>query len=286
MHSTLTLHTSPSPHTSSPFPCFLTHDRYGVMAYPMMTSLWIVGPMYYGCYSCRDRQYDAASRSSSYSVGAPQDRYEFEEAPFNTPSLDAAEWPLTLHLHNFTTFTPSGTVPLGKYFITLTTADGDTWETLETSLLTFGFVLLAIVLLCGCCHMSELCGYDDDLDVREIHEVHLADGTTISHDPYGTTVITHTTHQPPGCTPTYCYPGGPQVIPHHPSGGGMYGQQPGMQQVYPSAALPVAQPCGMASSSSSGLPTAVPAMGAVATAVPVHGDMPIAQGHHVKTKCI
>ena len=86
------------------------------MAYPMMTSLWIVGPMYYGCYSCRDRQYDAASRSSSYSVGAPQDRYEFEEAPFNTPSLDAAEWPLTLHLHNFTTFTPSGTVPLGKVF--------------------------------------------------------------------------------------------------------------------------------------------------------------------------
>ena len=43
-------------HNSSPFPCFLTHDRYGVMAYPMMTSLWIVGPMYYGCYSCRDRQ--------------------------------------------------------------------------------------------------------------------------------------------------------------------------------------------------------------------------------------
>ena len=127
------------------------------------TSIYIVSPMYYGCYSCSYRTCmqcgTCYSRSScgheaQHRVAAAQDRYELI-APFNTPSSQSAAWPLTLHIHNFTVFTKSTTPSTGKAFITFTTNAGQEYSELSGFLIGVASLTLFVLACCACCCCRE-----------------------------------------------------------------------------------------------------------------------------------
>ena len=283
-----------------PYPFF-----YGAMAYAYLTPIYMVGPMYYGCYSCGSRTCQSCSgcysretcgHEATHRVQAPQDRFEMD-APFATPELGSAAWPLTLTVHNFTVFTPQSAVATGQAYMSFTTESGDTYEDIHTWLLGLGGILFLITLLCGCANYDRICGgYDDDVLIhREVTEVHHVNevqlggmhgyppsgfgqpaygqpayGQQVQYLDDGTTVICSGAGGPP------LYAGGA-----YPSAGAAYPQAQGM---YPSAmptAMPTATPV-----MGGGLPVAQPVVGGgIPVATPVAGtsSMPIAQGHHVKS---
>ena len=129
---------------------------HGGNSYYRGHSVVIVGGYGYGCYSCRTRtcrNCGSCSSRSSCAATANEvlndnfDRYELTEESFiNTPE-DGGKWPLTLTVHNVTVFSP--TVQSNEpVYVTFYTDSGSEYREISEGLLTIGYILLAIILIC------------------------------------------------------------------------------------------------------------------------------------------
>ena len=85
--------------------------RYGYGGYRTSTSIYIVRPYHYGCYSCRRQTCHSCGNcktrreckgEEAYTTAAQMDRYEFIDSKFK---MQKARWPAFLVIHNATIFT-------------------------------------------------------------------------------------------------------------------------------------------------------------------------------------
>ena len=85
--------------------------RYGYGGYRTSTSIYIVRPYYYGCYSCGRRTCNSCGNcktrreckgEEAYTTAAQMDRYEFIDSKFK---MQKDRWPAFLVIHNATIFT-------------------------------------------------------------------------------------------------------------------------------------------------------------------------------------
>ena len=150
---------------------------YGRQVFYMGAAFYVIGPGSHGCYSCTGASRSRAATSGCTSrqecggvgtttAASSLDRYQIQPAAkLVAPDQGSAQWPLTLRVHNVSTFlkrpSPDAALARGSaVYINWFTADGDAFDSgspLESStLLPLGYLSCIIFTYCLCKHKKEL----------------------------------------------------------------------------------------------------------------------------------
>ena len=138
--------------------------RYGYGGYGTSTSIYIVRPYYYGCYSCERRTCNSCGNCNTrrecngeeaYTTAAKMDRYEFigtaSKQQFDSKfTMQKAQWPAFLVIHNATIFTstPGAASAYVTFFRDATAPDPA--HIAGIVILVFAYLAFTFIL-CGCC---------------------------------------------------------------------------------------------------------------------------------------
>ena len=135
--------------------------HYGYGAYGTSTSIYIVRPYYYGCYSCGRRTCNSCGNcktrreckgEEAYTTAAKMDRYEFIDSKFK---MQKARWPAFLVIHNATIFT--STPGAASAYVTFFRDSGGP----EPGYVG-GFFLLVFAYFAFCCILCACCAFQSE----------------------------------------------------------------------------------------------------------------------------
>ena len=128
--------------------------RYGYGGYGTSTSIYIVRPYYYGCYSCERRTCNSCGNCNTrrecngeeaYTTAAPLDRYEFLDSKF---TMQKARWPAFLVIHNATIFT--STPGAASAYVTFFRDGYEPEAGAGGAILALAYIAFACILLTCC----------------------------------------------------------------------------------------------------------------------------------------
>ena len=140
--------------------------RYGYGGYRTSTSIYIVRPYHYGCYSCGTRTCNSCGSCKTrrecngeepYTTAAPLDRYEFLDSKF---TMQKARWPAFLVIHNATIFT--STPGATSAYVTFFRDGGEPGKEGADA----GGVILALAYLAFACILIACCCFSDKGKLR------------------------------------------------------------------------------------------------------------------------
>ena len=138
--------------------------RYGYGGYGTSTSIYIVRPYYYGCYSCGRRTCNSCGNCNTrreckgeeaYTTAAKMDRYEFigtaSKQQFDSKfTMQKAQWPAFLVIHNATIFT--STPGAASAYVTFFRDSGGPQPGYVGGFVLLVFAYFAFTcILCACC---------------------------------------------------------------------------------------------------------------------------------------
>ena len=135
--------------------------HYGYGGYRTSTSIYIVRPYYYGCYSCGRRTCNSCGNcktrreckgEEAYTTAAKMDRYEFIDSKFK---MQKARWPAFLVIHNATIFT--STPGAASAYVTFFRDSGGP----EPGYVG-GFFLLVFAYFAFCCILCACCAFQSE----------------------------------------------------------------------------------------------------------------------------
>ena len=128
--------------------------HYGYGGYGTSTSIYIVRPYYYGCYSCGRRTCNSCGNcktrreckgEEAYTTAAKMDRYEFIDSKFK---MQKARWPAFLVIHNATIFT--STPGAASAYVTFFRDGYEPEAGAGGTILTLAYIAFACILLTCC----------------------------------------------------------------------------------------------------------------------------------------
>ena len=128
--------------------------HYGYGGYRTSTSIYIVRPYYYGCYSCGRRTCHSCGNCNTrrecngeeaYTTAAPLDRYEFLDSKFK---MQKARWPAFLVIHNATIFT--STPGAASAYVTFFRDGSEPEAGAGGVILALAYIAFACILLTCC----------------------------------------------------------------------------------------------------------------------------------------
>ena len=155
--------------------------RYGYGGYGTSTSIYIVRPYYYGCYSCGTRTCNSCGNCNTrrecngeeaYTTAAKMDRYEFigtaSKQQFDSKfTMQKAQWPAFLVIHNATIFT--STPGAASAYVTFFRDSGGPQPGYVGGFVLLVFAYFAFTcILCACCAFQSEDMLKDD-SRSEIH---------------------------------------------------------------------------------------------------------------------
>ena len=136
--------------------------RYGYGGYRTSTSIYIVRPYFYGCYSCGRRTCNSCGSCNTrrecngeepYTTAAPLDRYEFLDSKF---TMQKARWPAFLVIHNATIFT--STPGATSAYVTFFRDGGEPGKEGADAggvILALAYLAFACILIACCCFLDK-----------------------------------------------------------------------------------------------------------------------------------
>ena len=156
--------------------------RYGYGGYRTSTSIYIVRPYHYGCYSCGTRTCNSCGNCNTrrecngeeaYTTAAKMDRYEFigtaSKQQFDSKfTMQKARWPAFLVIHNATIFT--STPGAASAYVTFFRDAGapDPGHVAGIVILVLAYLAFTCIL-CTCCY----CQSEDMLKDDWRSEIHV-----------------------------------------------------------------------------------------------------------------